>query len=318
MTDPLARPAVALAHQEPGHRERLGRTLRDLRRARSLTLRQLAGLVGVSPATLSSIENGKTGVSSERVSLMAEILEVPVEQVFSGSVTEESDPGLLVSPGPAARHSSPDLDDWRSFPPLVLDVALAGALSAFLEFGYHGATMRIIAERANLSVPGLYHYYASKQEMLVALLDLTMSDLGARTEAAMAEGDGAVERFALVVECLALYHTHRRELAFVGASEMRSLAPEARERVAAVRRAEQRLVDVEVEAAARSGAFATTQPHEAARAVVTMCTALAQWYRSHGPTTAEHIAAQYVDFALDLVRCQAPRPAPRPAPPSGR
>ncbi len=290
------------------HRERLGHTLRELRRTRALTLRQLAGLMGVSPATLSSIENGRTGVSSERVSVMAEILEVPVERVFAGSTTHGPDPRSPLGPGPPTGRPVPDLDDWRSFPPLVLDVALAGALSAFLEFGYHGATMRIIAERANLSVPGLYHYYASKQEMLVALLDLTMSDLGARTQAAMAEGTDAVERFALIVECLALYHTHRRELAFVGASEMRSLAPEARARVAAVRRDEQRLVDVEVEEAARSGAFATTQPHEAARAVVTMCTALAQWYRGHGPTTAEHIAEQYVDFALDLVRCQAPRP----------
>lgn len=292
----------------PDHRARLGRTLRELRQSRALTLRQLAGLLGVSPATLSSIENGKTGLSSERVSLMAQILEVPLEQVFTGSATDGDDDAAADVPDPSNGLADLDPVDWRSFPPLVLDVALSGALSAFLEFGYHGATMRIIAERASLSVPGLYHYYASKQEMLVALLDLTMGDLGARTEAAMSEGTDAVERFTLIVECLALYHTHRRELAFVGASEMRSLAPEARERVAAVRRAEQRLVDVEVEEAARSGAFATKQPHEAARAVVTMCTALAQWYRGHGPATAEHIAEQYVDFALDLVRCRTPHP----------
>ena len=290
--------------ESAGHRVAIGRRIRELRSARGLTLREVAVLLAVSPATLSAIENGRTGVSSERVARLAEALDVPVHHVFAGADEVLSASAVVASsrlPGPAA-------GDWRHFPPLRLDPALAGALSSFLELGYHGAPMRTIAERANLSVPGLYHHYASKQEMLVAILDLTMGDLLTRSQAARSEGQGPVERFALVVECLALFHTHRRELGFVGASEMRSLEPEARERVAAERRAQQRMVDVEVEEAVRSGAFATSQPHEAARAVVTMCTALAQWFRDNGPASAEQVAAQYVDFALDLVRCVAERP----------
>ena len=116
-------------------------------------------------------------------------------------------------------------EDWRRFPPIELDAPLAAALAAFLEVGYHGATIRDIAQRAGLSVPGLYHHYASKQEMLVAILDLTMDDLQTRMLAARAEGADPVARFALLVECLALFHTHRRELGFVGASEMRSRDP---------------------------------------------------------------------------------------------
>ena len=178
--------------------------------------------------------------------------------------------------------------------------------------------MRTIAERAGLSVPGLYHHHDSKQEMLVALLDLTMADLHARTQAALDEAEGPVLRFALVVECLALFHTHRRELGFVGASEMRSLAPAARARVAASRVAEQRVVDAAVEDGVRAGVFAVARPHEAARAVVTLCTALPQWFRHDGPSTAEQVAADYVGFALDLVRC-APQHRPGAGgPPPGR
>ena len=40
--------------------------------------------------------------------------------------------------------------------------------------------------------------------------------------------------------------------------------------------------------------------------MVTMCTALAQWFRGDGAASAEQVAAQYVDFALDLVRCADP------------
>lgn len=193
--------------------------------------------------------------------------------------------------------------DWRAYPPLVLEQPLHAALTAFLEFGYHGATMREIAQRAGLSVPGVYHYFSSKQEMLVAILDLTMDDLLARSRAARGEGRDPVMRFALLVECLALYHTHRRELGFVGASEMRSLVPEQRSRVVAARRSQQRMVDEEAEHAVRSGDFRTQRPHEAARAVVTMCTALPQWFESGGDLTAEQVASQYVGFALDIMQC---------------
>ena len=268
-----------------------------------MTLRQLAARVGVSAATLSGIENGRTGVSTERLDELARALGVATSRLLDGPADA---PGTTA---PAARGSCPASTelDWRSYAPLDLDPALTGALSSFVEYGYHGATMRIVAERAALSVPGLYHHYASKQEMLVALLDLTMHDLKARTAAALAEADagghGPERRLALVVECLALFHTHRRELGFIGASEMRSLEPAARERVTAMRVAEQRVVDGEVEAGVRAGVFTTRMPHQAARAVSTMCTSLAQWFRADGPHTAEEVAAQYVELALDLVGC---------------
>ena len=291
MTDPVQ------AGRE--HRVALGATIRANRRARGLTLRSLGDLVGVSAATLSGIETGKTGVSSERATHLAGALGVSVDGLLAGTRT-----------GPGRRDrgaQATGVDDrlgsggWRDFPPLEMDVALSGALSSFVEFGYHGASMRTIAERSGLSVPGVYHYYASKQDMLVALLDLTMTDLRGRTDAAIREADGTVERFVNIVECLALVHTHLRDLAFVGASEMRSLLPEARARVAATRVDEQRLVDVAVEDGVRAGFFHTERPHEAARAVVTMCTALAQWFRHDGPDPAEVVARQYVDFALGVV-----------------
>ncbi len=286
-----------------------GRRIRELRTARGLTLRDAADRLQVSPATMSAIENGKTGVSAERIARLAEELGVPVQSMFGAPNSEQLHQRLLATSAGSNAHDTtrPLSADWRSFPPLIMDQALGGALSAFLEFGYHGATMRSIAERANISVAGLYHYYASKHDMLVALLNLTMTDLHLRSSAARQQGRDPVERFALLVECLALYHTHRRELGFVGASEMRSLAPEARRSVATARREMQRMVDQEVEDAVRSGDFRTTRPREAARAVVTMCTALPQWFRDTGPASAEQIAAQYVVFALDLVRSVAER-----------
>lgn len=287
-----------------------GERLRRARLNRGLTLRGLARLLEISPATLSVVENGRRSMPPARLARVAEVLGTPAEDLLPERLTEpvptdgHGDDALPVrAAGSAAVEAS--ATDWRRFSPLELDPPLTAALAAFLEFGYHGATMRDIAQRAGLSVPGVYHYYASKQDMLVAILDVTMADLLARTTAARAEGRAPVERFALLVECLALYHTHRRELGFVGASEMRSLVPHERARVASARRTQQRMVDEEVEQACRDGSFAVSRPHEASRAVVTMCTALPQWFDGQGPATAEEVAAQYVEFALDLMRCTA-------------
>lgn len=283
-----------------------GSALRAARRQRGLSLRSLAELLEVSPATLSAVENGRRRMPPARLERAAEVLGTTAQALQAPEVrppAAKARPTTRSLGGGSRPPAPPETQHWRSFSGLHLDPPLAAALEAFLEFGYHGATMRDIARRAGLSVPGVYHYYASKQDMLVAILDVTMADLLARTTVARGEGRDPVERFALLVECLALFHTHRRELGFVGASEMRSLVPQQRERVAAARRAQQRMVDEEVAAACRDGSFGVPRPHEASRAVVTMCTALPQWFDGRGPATPEQVAAQYVDFALDLMRC---------------
>lgn len=284
----------------------MGQAVRELRRRRGLTTRQLASQIGVSVGTVSAIENGHVGTSSERVVVLADALGVRTDRLLVGIAEPIRDERWGVLPGDAEQAGS---GGWRHYQPLELDPALRGALASFLEFGYHGSTMRGVAERAGLSVAGLYHYYSSKQQLLVAILDRTMEELQTRTVAASAAADDPWTRFALLVECQALFHSHRRELGFIGATEMRSLAAPARRRIARVRREEQTRIDSEVVAACLVGAFGTPRPREAARAVVTMCTAIPQWYRHGGGSSPEQVADSYVDFALDLVQCD---PARRP------
>jgi AcrR family transcriptional regulator/DNA-binding XRE family transcriptional regulator len=279
MVRPLEEPDRAAA------REPLGLRLREARRAAGLTLRDTARALDVSAATWSAVENGHTGISEPRLAAAAALFGAAPESLH-GSPTRERAPEQT----------------WRDFPRLELAPPLAGALDAFVELGYHGASIRDIAQRAGLSVPGIYHHWPTKQHLLVALLELTMDDLLDRARAARAEGDGPVERFARLVECLALYHTHRHELGFIGASEMRSVDEPDRSRIAAARLDVQRMVDEEVSEGCRRGLMATPLPREAARAVVTMCTALPQWWSPSGPSSPEVVARQYVDFARDVVR----------------
>lgn len=270
-----------------------GEALRELRRERGLSLRQLGEKAGVSAATLSQLETGKTALTTARALSLAVALDVDPRRIhpdLSADGRRGSDPA-----GPL---------EWRVFPPVQLDVALRGALQCFTETGFHGSSVRDIARRAGLSVPGLYHYYPGKQAMLSALFEIGMSDLLLRSRAARAEGRDARERFVRLVEALALYHAHRPELSFIGTTEIRALPTRDRRRHTGIRSEQQHMVDDEVEIGVQEGIFSTREPHAASRAVVSMCVGIANWYRPGGLYTPEQIAAQYVDFSLGLVRAQ--------------
>lgn len=286
----------------------LGAKVRAARLSRGISLRGLASIVQVSPATLSQIENGRTGLSAHRLGQIADALDMTVSQVMDFTAAFSAEPIDARARRPATRAPGTiealgsTRTAWREYGPLTFDPVLGAALDEFLAIGYHGATVRGIAARCGMSVSGIYHYYTSKHQMLVSLLELTMNELLARSDAARAEGRDPVERFSLLIEHVALFHTHRRELGFLGASEMRSLDDHNRRKIANMRNTQQHMIDHEVADAVRVGRFRTPHPHEAARAAVTMCTALSTWWRPDGPLSAEQIAQRYVEIALDLVR----------------
>lgn len=50
-------------------------------------------------------------------------------------------------------------------------VILEAALRTFVEYGYHGAIMDTIAERANVTKPILYRHFPSKLDLLLAIVE---------------------------------------------------------------------------------------------------------------------------------------------------
>ena len=182
---------------------------------------------------------------------------------------------------------------------------LSSALECFTEQGYHGTTIRQVAARTGLSVPGLYHHYPSKHALLVAIMSHAMSDLWGRSRQAVDEaGTSVPQQFELLVECLVLFHAHRRELAFIAYSEIRSLDATARAEHIAARDRQQRLMDSIVQEGADTGIFSTPYPREASTAVITMCTGVAQWFQPGGPLTPEQLAERYREITAMTVGAQ--------------
>ena len=195
------------------------------RTAKGITLRSLARMLDLSPATLSQVENGRTGLSVNRLNQIAEALGLTATQILSPAVEPESPSGRL-SRAVAA-----------TVPPAAGGGELAPVRATRFRSRPAGRPRRVRSGRVprrnrarhrrqvRLSVSGIYHYYTSKQQMLARTLDLTTADLMHRAQAARADGHDPVERFSLLIENLGLFHTHRRELGFVGQARCAAWTP---------------------------------------------------------------------------------------------
>jgi len=187
-------------------------------------------------------------------------------------------------------------------------VIAEAAVEAMSEHGYHGTSVRDIADRAGMSSAALYHHFTSKQDLLFHITDRGIEALVRQTEAALrASPNDPAARLRAIVRVHVLTHTENQQGSFIGNSEIRSLEPANRAIIVSKRDQQKRLFDDVVRDGAERGAFATPYPNEASMAIITMCTAVAQWYRPDGPLRPDEIAERYADLALAMLGYR-PRP----------
>ncbi|MFZ2529481.1 MAG: TetR/AcrR family transcriptional regulator [Rhodococcus sp. (in: high G+C Gram-positive bacteria)] len=191
--------------------------------------------------------------------------------------------------------------DWRKLEATELTPILSAALAAFYETGFHGTSVREIARRVGVTVPALYYHHENKEGLLIALLELSTSDVLSRAHAADDDGgDDPVQRLSNVVEAIVLRMTLRSGLAAIE-GESRYLSPHNRQRYREVRKGVERLVRGIVEDGAASGVFDVDDPAETTRALLGMCQSIPRWYHAEGTLTPDEVAAKYVDIALRTV-----------------
>jgi AcrR family transcriptional regulator len=177
---------------------------------------------------------------------------------------------------------------------------LSRAATLFSERGYHAVGIRDLAEAVGLSTSTLYHYYATKQDILFAIISRFLEEFTGRQVAGLR--DTAVpprERLGrAVLAHVELTVTRSKEL-LVGSPVLNALSPEQQARIAALRRAYRDAVrDVIAE-----GGFPVADPLLTAMAMLDMLDGIRSWYHPDGPLPLPELAARYRTFALAL--CQA-------------
>jgi AcrR family transcriptional regulator len=185
----------------------------------------------------------------------------------------------------------------------MADDILSRAATLFSRRGYHAVGIRDLAEAVGLSTSTLYHYYATKQDILFAIISRFLGEFTARLVAGLRDGSvpprQRLER--AVSEHVQLTVTRSEEL-LVGNPVLNALGPEQQTHIAAMRREYRDAVRDVIAEGVVAGEFHVADPLLTAMAMLDMLDGIRSWYHPDGPLPLPELAARYRGFALAL--CQ--------------
>ncbi|KXF49852.1 TetR family transcriptional regulator [Rhodococcus sp. SC4] len=175
------------------------------------------------------------------------------------------------------------------------------ALTLFAERGYHGTSLKQVAERLNIRTPSLYNHMESKSSLLSEIVLGTLDRVVADFDRVIVEVDDPVERLRVATEVYALHHaTHPRE-ALVVNQDSASLDEPERTSAQQIRRDHERAFRQIIIDGEEAGVFVVETPKLASFAIREMCVSIARWFHEGGELTAEDVARQYSEYALSMV-----------------
>ncbi len=178
---------------------------------------------------------------------------------------------------------------------------LAAAARMFREKGYHGTSVRDIAESVGLLKGSLYHYIRSKEQLLARLFEGALEDTVRELETIAAQQTAPVERLRAMVKAYVGAITANLDAVALYLREWRSLPPPDLVRVRAKRRAMRTLFEDVIADGMRRGELAAGDPKVATLAVLGMCNWIYEWYRPRGRLGPEQLADELAERAVRSV-----------------
>lgn len=172
------------------------------------------------------------------------------------------------------------------------------ATRLFRERGFHATSMQDLAEALAMNRGSLYHYIASKDDLLWAIVSGALEQLAAEVLPVLETGATGADRLRHAIGAhLAFAADHRDELSLIQV-ELRSLPPERRRAIIERRDRYELLWRDAIEAAIAEGSIRSTDVRLAGIAILSACNWFTQWYRPNGSMTVDEIATAFADLFL--------------------
>lgn len=187
----------------------------------------------------------------------------------------------------------------------------SAAIDLFAAKGFHGTSVRDLAQAVGIEAASLYYHFPSKQDLLLSLFDQIMDDLLDRMRTASGGAGDPLQRLVAVLRGHVLYHIAHRKEAFVSHSELRSLTPSNRRLIVAKRDRYEKALRELLEAGVASGDFHVDDVPVTATTLLVMCSGVSDWIQPRGRLGADDVAALYTTMVLRLVGAESQGAAPK-------
>lgn len=164
--------------------------------------------------------------------------------------------------------------------------------------GFEAMGLRQLAAEVGIQPGSLYKYFETKQSLLFEIVRDHMEDLLAQLQAATAGlGDPDAQLKAFAAFHLR-YHMTRRMQVYIANSELRSLDPDNRDRIVALRSRYERIVEGIVARGIEAGVFRPVDVKVTTFALIAMLTGICEWYKPDGRMSQDELVALHVDLVM--------------------
>jgi len=98
----------------------------------------------------------------------------------------------------------------------------------FIQHGYHGLSMREIAEEVGVSKAALYYHFKDKEELFIAVLNKNLDITGDEIGVIQSTSKTSTEMIARFIECVLTQPAEQRAVIRLGTQEISQLSAEYR------------------------------------------------------------------------------------------
>lgn len=190
-------------------------------------------------------------------------------------------------------------------PPLLTDPRaeiLQQAARLFAAQGYAESSLAQVAAAMNYSKGAIYNYFASKQEIYDAIIVATLRGLheaGLAAAEAEALPPERLKRFMIAHACYLAENSDAFLTMLVGFSGM---SDAQRADALRLRDAHEGVLRAIIAAGVADGSFRGVEPAIVGRAVLSMLSWMARWFRADGEKSAQDVALDYYDLIVRGLR----------------
>jgi AcrR family transcriptional regulator len=178
------------------------------------------------------------------------------------------------------------------------DVVLRAA-RVFAGRGYDQTTVQDLADALGLAAGGLYHYFGSKEQLLIRICDQLMDPLLQQAQELIDRGGAPEDQLRELVRLWVAHVVEHRDHMLVFQQERHVI--EHGEQWRGVRKSRkdfERLVEGVLDEVRAESGGPPVDPRLALSALLGMVNHTAQWYRTRGRLSATEVADGYLELLL--------------------
>jgi AcrR family transcriptional regulator len=179
---------------------------------------------------------------------------------------------------------------------------LRKAAQIFLKHGYEATSMKLVAEHASVTKPGLYYHFKSKQDLLYSIISHAMDDLEkASIEATLSTNDNEERLRLLLYKHALMIEVGEGAFTLLVIDETHVLSEEDRRLITQRKRSYFELIKGTLGQLRKEGKLRDANLTIATFSLLGMVMWISKWYQADGPMGHEAVAWQVTELALAAV-----------------